>query len=276
MRRRWAAALCFAAALPLRAQESGAVYLRIDPRVGDTIHTKLEQQTEMRATARLEGEDTLVTIRSWMATVALLRHVVERGDSHGTTLLTVIDSVAVSGEGVSMPNEQQRRVLQGRSVRTRISPDGATELVEGADAVAPDVAAMFSSMPATLPDYAVSVGDSWTKTMRIPIYGQAPGRPEATVHATFKLDSLGARKGMAFISMRGYITRDTGTVRTGNGPETIGSITGALVVDAFRGWITDSRTAITVKSKLSAASPESAPMQFQLRLRQRMRAIDHR
>lgn len=275
MRRRWAAALGLAAALPLNAQPNGAVYLRIDPRVGDTIHTRLEQQTDMRATTRLEGSDSLVEIRSWMATVALLRHVVEKGDSDGTTLLTVIDSVAMRGEGVSMPNEEQRRVLQGRRVRTRISPDGATALVENAD-VAPDVAAMFSNMPATLPDYPVSVGDTWTKTMRIPLYGQAPGRPEAKVHATFKLDSLGARKGMAFISMRGSITRDTGVARAGAGTETIGSITGSLVVDAFRGWITDSRTAITVKSRLSAPSPESAPMQFQLRMRQRMRAIDHR
>ena len=277
IRRRWAAMLCFAAALPLQGQESGAVYLRIDPRVGDTIHTRLDQQTEMRATTRLEGEDTVVTIRSWMATVALLRHVVERGDSDGTALLTIIDSVAMSGEGVALPSEQQRLVLQGRTVRTHISPEGATELLEGADAIAPEVAAMFSSMPATLPDYAVSAGDSWTKTMRIPIYGQAPGRPEATVHATFRLDSLGTRKGQAFISMRGSITRETTGERSQpKSVETIGSITGGMVVDAYRGWITDSRTAITVKSHLSPASAQSAPMQFQLRMTQRMRATDRR
>lgn len=262
--------LCLAAALPASAQEGGAVYLRIDPRVGDTIHTRMDQQTEMRATTRLEGEDTTVTIRSWMATVALIRHVVENGDSGGTSLLTIIDSVAMSGEGVSLPNEQQRRVLQGRSVRTRVAPDGATELVEGGDAVAPDIAAMFSSMPATLPDYAVNVGDSWTKTMRVPIYGDAPGKPEAMVHATFRLDSLGSRKGLAFIAMRGSITRETGP---GKARETIGSITGGLVVDAYRGWITDSRTSITVRSQLSPASAQSAPMHFQLRMTQRTRAV---
>jgi hypothetical protein len=275
--RRLAAILCLAAALPAGAQEGGAVYLRIDPRVGDTIRTRMDQQTEMRASARMEGEDTVVTIRSWMATVALIRHVVERGDSEGTSLLTIIDSVAMSGEGVSLPSEQQRRVLQGRSVRTRISPDGATELVEGADAVAPDIAAMFSSMPATLPAYAVNAGDSWTKTMRVPIYGEALGKPEAMVHATFRLDSLGTRKGLAFISMRGSITRESaaerGQPRT---RETIGSITGGMVVDAYRGWITDSRTSITVKSQLSPASASSAPLHFQLRMTQRTRAVDPR
>lgn len=277
MRRRWAAMLCVAAALPMEAQESTAVYLRIDPRVGDTIYTRLDQQTEMRATARLEGVDTVVTIRSWMATIALLRHVVERGDSDGTALLTIIDSVAMSGEGVALPSEQQRLVLQGRTVRTRISPEGATELVEGGDAVTPDLAAMFSSMPATLPDYAVSAGDAWTKTMRIPIYGQAPGRAEATVHATFRLDSLGTPKGLAFISMRGSITRETPAERgQSKSVETIGSITGGMVVDAYRGWITDSRTAITVKSHLSPASAQSAPMQFQLRMTQRMQATGRR
>jgi hypothetical protein len=277
IRRRWSAMLWLVVALPAGAQDNSAVYLRIDPRVGDTIRTRLDQQTEMRATARLEGEDTAVTIRSWMATVALIRHVVESGDSKGTSLLTIIDSVAMSGEGVSLPNEQQRLVLQGRSVRTRISPDGATELVEGADAVAPEIAALFSSTPATLPDYAVNVGDSWTKTMRVPIYGQAPGKPEAMVHATFRLDSLGSRKGLAFISMRGSITRET--VADRGQPkirETIGSITGVLVVDAYRGWITDSRTSITMKSQLSPVSAESAPLQFQLRMNQRMRAIDRR
>jgi hypothetical protein len=277
IRRRWAALLCVAASLPAGAQDNSAIYLRIDPRVGDTIRTRLDQQTEMRATTRLEGEDTIVTIRSWMATVALIRHVVESGDSKGTSLLTIIDSVAMSGEGVSLPNEQQRLVLQGRSVRTRISPDGATELVEGADAVAPDIAAMFSSTPATLPDYAVDVGDSWTKTMRVPIYGQAPGKPEAMVHATFRLDSLGNRKGLAFISMRGSITRETVPDRgQPKSRETIGSITGVLVVDAYRGWITDSRTSITMKSQLSPVSAESAPLQFQLRMDQRMRAVDRR
>ena len=268
--------LCVAAAIPLEAQDN-AVYLRIDPRVGDTIHTRLDQQTEMRATARLDGEDTVVTIRSWMATVALLRHVVERGDSKGTALLTIIDSVVMSGEGVALPNEQQRLVLQGRTVRTHISPEGATELLEGGDAVTPDVAAMFSSMPASLPDYSVNVGDSWTKTMRIPIYGDALGRPEATVHATFHLDSLGTRKGMAFISMRGSITRELPAERTqAKTVETIGSITGGMVVDAYRGWITDSRTAITVRSQLSPASSQSAPLHFQLRMTQRMRATDRR
>lgn len=276
MRRRWAAVVCFAAALPLQAQDSGAVYLRIDPRVGDTIHTRLDQQTEMRATARLEGEDTVVTIRSWMSTVALLRHVVERGDSDGTALLTIIDSVAMKGEGVALPTEQQRLVLQGQTVRTRISPEGATELVDGGDAVTPDIAAMFSNMPATLPDYPVSAGDSWTRTMRVPIYGQAPGRPEATVHATFRLDSLGMR-GLAYISMRGSITREAAAERgQSKAVDTIGSITGGMVVDAYRGWITDSRTAITVKSHLSPASAQSAPMQFQLRMTQRMRATDRR
>jgi hypothetical protein len=269
--------LCLAAAVPVGAQQGGAVYLRIDPRVGDTIHTRMDQQTEMQATARLDGEDSVVTIRSWMATVALIRHVVENGDAKGTSLLTVIDSVAMSGEGVSLPSEQQRLVLQGRSVRTRISPDGATELVEGADAVAPEIAAMFSSMPATLPDYAVKVGDSWTKTMRVPIYGQAPGKPEAMVHATFRLDSLGNRKGLAFISMRGSITREAAAERgQPKSRETIGSIVGGMVVDAYRGWITDSRTSITVKSQLAPASASSAPMQFQLRMNQRTRAVERR
>ena len=277
--RRWAALACLVAAVPAGAQENTAVYLRIDPRVGDTIRTRMDQQTEMHATARLEGEDTVVTIRSWMATVALIRHVVENGDAKGTSLLTIIDSVAMSGEGVSLPSEQQRLVLQGRSVRTRISPDGATEVMEGGDAVAPDIAAMFSSMPSTLPDYAVKVGDSWTKTMQIPIYGDAPGRPEAMVHATFRLDSLGDRKGLAFISMRGGITRDgpaAGDRRQTRTRETIGSITGGMVVDAYRGWITDSRTSITVKSQLSPASSNSAPLQFQLRMTQRTQAVDRR
>jgi hypothetical protein len=263
--------------LPVQAQDNAAVYLRIDPRVGDTIHTRLEQQTEMQATARLEGADSVVEIRSWMATVALLRHVVESGDSRGTSLLTIIDSVAMSGEGVELPTEQQRLVLQGASVRTRISPDGATELIDGGEALTPDVAAIFSSMPATLPDYPVNEGDSWTKTMRVPIYGQAPGKPEATVHATFKLDSLGTRRGLAFISMRGSITREKpGERGQEKAVETIGSITGGMVVDGFRGWITDSRTTITVKSHLTSASAQSAPMRFQLKMTQRMQALDRR
>lgn len=97
------------------------------------------------------------------------------------------------------------------------------------------------------------------------------------VHATFRLDSLGTRRGLAFISMRGSITREHEMAR---GQEkmvdSIGSITGGLVVDAFRGWITDSRTSITVKSHLGPASAQSSPMRFQLKMTQRMRALERR
>ena len=62
---------------------------------------------------------------------------------------------------------------------------------------------------------------------------------------------------------------------TGDAPA-LGSITGGMVVDAYRGWITDSRTSITVKSQLSPASSNSAPLQFQLRMTQRTQAVDRR
>ena len=60
-------------------------------------------------------------------------------------------------------------------------------------------------MPSMLSRKPVAVGEKWSKEMRIPLAGD-PGA-EGTVKATLQLDSLSRSGQMAFISIRGTISR---------------------------------------------------------------------
>jgi hypothetical protein len=68
-----------------------------------------------------------------------------------------------------------------------------------------------------------------------------PGKGGA-LKATFRLDSISRTGDLAYVSLRGTLRRDS--------PPTVttGLVTGTLVVDRQRGWLTDSRATIHVTS----------------------------
>ena len=158
--RRLARAIAVAAALlagALGNARAQTVMLRIQPRVGDTMYTRFEQSVEMVGTRNVHAVDTTMTSR--MDIMILSHSLVQASDGHGTTVLAITDSVAMQGHGTgaSAPNETIRHAMQGRQAKLHIARDGSAELLGASDDVTPEVEALYSGMPATLPERLVSV-----------------------------------------------------------------------------------------------------------------------
>jgi len=264
----------FLVAAPLPAQ---GTLLQIRPRVGDTLRMRLDQQVEMSGSARVGTVDSTITVTT--RTRVLTHSVVERSETAGTTMLAVTDSVLVSttkGAQEIVP-ERARPGLQGRRVQLRVAPDGATQVVGGGDDLTPELRAAFAQMPAMLPRTAVTVGESWTRTMELPSAGPpgAPPRGGALV-ATFRLDSLTRGGELAHVSMRGTIARDGAPDEFPHGLTfaMTGAVVGTMVLDRRRGWMTDAHTTMTVKSTV-APRPGSGgrPMKVRMKVTQWLRAL---
>ena len=271
-------AVLLAAALAGSAHGAAAqgVLLQIRPRPGDTLHTRLDHQVEQRGTMRVDGTDSTRTVLTNL--LVLGRTIVLRGDVRGTTVVAYTDSVAMTtsgGEGTAFP-EEVRRSLQGTRVEMRITPDGAMSMLAGAPGT--DLQALVEQIPATLPKRAVVVGESWTKTMPIPLPGEDEGTG-ARVHATFRLDSLSTEGKYAYISMRGEFSRDSASSARSSGVKVdmSGTLAGSLQVDRHRGWMTDSRVSITVNSLLTPPEGSPAePLRYRMKITQRSRTLDKR
>jgi hypothetical protein len=265
--------LLLTAASPLSAQRGRLVTLRIHPRAGDTLYTRFEQEVEMTGTTRLGAVDTTVTMRSSML---MLSHVlVQTSDERGATVTTITDSVSLASLGMHamVPPESERRAMQGTRVRLRIAPDGSASVLESSGELAHEMRSVIPGMPSTLPDRPVAVGATWRKEMPIPVAGQASGAPAAMLRATYRLDSLSTDGSIAFISMRGTLTRDSTAHQLSHGLRitSTGTITGAMRVDRRRGWWADSHSTIELRSILTPATDsDTPPTRVQTKITQRM------
>jgi len=266
-------------ALPLQAQRSRAITLRINPRAGDTLYTRFEQTVEMSGTAHVGSADTTMTMKS---TLLLLSHlVVEASDSSGATVTAVTDSVALNSwrMGTPVPSETARRAMQGKRIQLQIAPNGSATVLDAPDELASDVRAAVSAMPSTLPDRPMKIGATWKQTTAIPVSTSTGARQgatgrAATLTATYRLDSLSRDGNVAFISMRGVLQRDSSAAPISRGLRVVsnGTITGSLRVDRKRGWWTSSDATITLESVLTPSSDTSRtrPMRVLTRIEQRM------
>jgi hypothetical protein len=267
------------AALPLHAQRTRAVTLRINPRAGDTLYTRFEQTVEMSGTTHVGAADTTMTMKS---SLLLLSHIiVDASDSSGATVTAVTDSVALSSwrMGRPMPSETARRAMEGKRIQLQIAPNGSATVLDAPDELTSDVRAAVSAMPSTLPDKPMKIGATWKKTTAIPVStstggGRGGAGRAAMLTATYRLDSLSSDGSVAFISMRGTLQRDSSAAPLSAGLRMVsnGTITGSLRVDRHRGWWTHSDATITLESVLTPASdtPGSRPMRVLTRIEQKM------
>lgn len=257
----------------LMAQSGRAIALRIKPHVGDTLYTRFEQHVEMVGTTRVGDADTTMRMTS---TMIMLSHVLVRGsDETGTIVTTITDSVSLvaEGSGAATPPESARKAMQGRRVQLHIAPDGSATVLDAPDEFAPDVRAVVSGMPSTLPDRPVPVGGTWEKRMAIPVGGRAGGAHAATLRALYRLDSLSADGDIAYISMRGTLTRDSTAVLPSHVRITsTGSITGNMRVDRRSGWWSDSFATIALTSFLTPTTltPSMQPVRVETKITQHM------
>ncbi|HJR43549.1 MAG TPA: DUF6263 family protein [Gemmatimonadaceae bacterium] len=260
----------------LPAQTS--VVLRIRPRVGDTLYTRLDQQVEMTASAKIAAGDTSMTVRTTM--LLLSRILVQGSDDEGTTVTAVTDSVAITATGsrATVPPDSYRRQLQGQRVRMRITPLGSASLVASEAGLNPDLASVISQIPATLPERAIAIGESWKQSMVIPLAGARSATRGAILHATYRLDSLSRNGNIAYISMKGTLSQDSTKVNSSRGIRltTSGSIQGLMLVDRRRGWWTDTRATITVNSLYSPLAGGAPATRVLTRITQHMRTTSNR
>ena len=249
------------------------VALRIAPPIGETMRMRLDQRMEMTGTTRVGAGDSTASVVTTLLVIS--RTFVERRDRDATILLASTDSVAASSSGADSQSvaTETRRALQGKRVRLRIAPDGATEIVSGDGGASAELNALFAQMPATLPSTPVAVGQAWSRVMRAPI-GTAGGKEGGKLQATFKLDSLSRNGDLAYVSLVGMLTRPPSSKDGWATLSTTGSMNGGLVVDRRRGWIADARMTYMVRSTMAPSSGSSGePMRFRMKVTQWVRVI---
>jgi hypothetical protein len=251
------------------------VLLQIRPHIGDTLRMHLSQTVEMTGTTRGARTDS---VRSMTTSIEVFtRAIAEQWTSNGTLMQTITDSVAMNPASAASLEDLKRRAMQAKKVWLRVSTDGAMELVDDGDPNS-ELRHIFGEMPAVLSRSAVSVGEKWTREMQIPLSSE-PGAV-GSVRATFHLDSLGKNGDIAYISMRGTMSRinTPGAAPAGPGYGTTGQLAGTIQINRRLGWITDSKSSIIVRSSIAAnpsrkGEAERAPMQVRTKITQWIRVM---
>jgi len=254
------------------------VLLQIRPHIGDTLRMHLSQTVDMTGTTRGARTDST---RSMTTSIEVFtRAIAQQWTSNGTLMQTITDSVAMNPASAGSLADLRRRAMQAKRVWMRVSTDGAMELVDDSDANS-ELRHIFGEMPAVLSRSPVSVGDKWTREMQIPLSSE-PGAVGA-VRATFQLDSLGRNGDVAYISMRGTMSRinTPGAAPAGPGYGTAGQLAGTIQIDRRLGWITDSKSSIIVRSSIATnpskkGEAERAPMQVRTKITQWIRVMRKR
>ena len=252
-----------------------SVLLQIRPHIGDTLRMHLSQTVEMTGTTRGARTDS---VRSMTTSIEVFtRAIAQQWTTNGTLMQTITDSVAMNPASAGSLADLRRRAMQAKRVWLRVSTDGAMELVDDGDPNS-ELRHIFGEMPAVLSRTSVSVGDKWTREMQIPLSNE-PGAVGA-VRATFHFDSLGRNGDIAYISMRGTMSRinTPGAAPAGPGYGTTGQLAGTIQIDRRLGWITDSRSSIIVRSSIATnpsmkGEAERAPMQVRTKITQWLRVM---
>lgn len=243
--------------------------LRISPRLGDTLRTMLEQTTEV---TDLGGARTATSTSTVVYSQSIVRGVKE----NTTTVLTIVDSVRVTGTDQHSAKRifDAQRALEGQRLVLQLRADGTVESArDGKGTALPkQVAEAMSAMPAVLPKGVVRAGDEWSRELLLPSGGPLGAKGSGKVRATFRLDSVQAKSGLAFVSMHGAIAADSAS-----GVSISGSIAGSLQFDRNRGWMTDSRMLVMLKSIMTPPPGLGlAPMKLMTRVTQRLRTLGAR
>ena len=267
---RWLAAACLAATIAPRADaQVERVRLELRPHAGDTLVMRLDQVTEVNAPRRGNTPLQVVTTLRMFS-----RAIVESTVPASSMILAITDSVVMetTDEHASAMAEQTRRQLEGRKMRMQVWRDGTVTLAGGPTEVPSDVAEMVSVMPASFPREAIAVGDTWERVMPFPQGTQLAVPLGAMVRARFRLDSLGQDGDLAYLSMEGAF--EMGDARKPRDDDPIaGTVSGAMIVNRRRGWLSESRFLVQMRATLPAVDAR-APMRFRMKITQHMRTSE--
>jgi len=240
-------------ALPAAAARGQRVALEVRPRPGDTLHVTLEQTVALTAgPAGVPDSSTSVTTNIRVHT----RDIVEQADARGTIVLATVDSIrsrTTGSMGASLYPGLDRS-LDGTRIRLRLARTGASELVGGKEQLATELHALLSAMPAVLPTAPVTVSDTWTQRLPLPSDG-AVGAGNGVLEVTFTFDSLSRTGDRAWISLRGRLVPTPGRGAS-EAPRMTGTVTGTLLLDRARGWVTESRARVALESRVPTRDGE--------------------
>jgi len=267
-------ALLVACALFSARSGAQSVTLRIHPHAGDTLHTRLEQRTEVSST----NDDGDPRGRPIATSVIIdSRTIVQSSLATSTVVLTIVDSADLHTSDAHGADQiaAAEQMLRGQRLLLQLAMDGSVENARDGNgrAVSRDFADAMSAMPAVFPRSPVRVGDRWSREMPLPSSGPLGARGMGYVSARFRLDSLSRSGRIAFVSMQGDIRPGS----RNDGVQLTGVISGVMRLDRERGWMTDSQVTVLIRSLVTPpAGAGRAPMRFVTRVTQRLRTMDKR
>jgi Family of unknown function (DUF6263) len=262
--------------------------LQLRPRAGDTLRLKMEQTTEFEGTrgrdkgsadgpggAKVAADSTTHEKSSLRV---YTRIAVEATDLDGADVTAITDSVRLtSSPGGNDAIAAALRAAEGRRVGLHVAPDGATTVAPATGMSAGPLRAVIRQMPATLPTDPVEIGQSWVRTMEIPVAPAAGGGGSAALSGTFRLDSVSRGGDIAYVSLTGRLVRSANVpygseqgTRRGRAAtvSTSGSITGSIVIDRARGWITDVRTTVVSRSLMQSNGSSTTSARMWMKIQQ--------
>jgi hypothetical protein len=260
-----------------RAQK---VLLELRPHLNDTLRMQMEQVTEMRSARPGEAAAISTTTLHMYS-----RAIVESTAHIASLILAITDSVDVRSSDANSRAmaEGVERELEGRQMRLRLWPDGSVTLNDGKASVPREVSELVSVMPASFPSRPVDVGETWIREMPIPS-GTALGIPAGSVvRLRLRLDSVSSDGNLAFVAITGSLA----PVTSADGGMVDGTVTGGLVVNRRRGWLSESRFQLELRSTMPrgvamkgasnaagpAAGTRSDGLRFRVRMSQTMKVL---
>jgi len=239
------------------------------PNVGDTLRMQLEEQREHTGTTKFGGGDST---RTMLTRLRMFSRAIVQGKLRGAvTVLAIIDSVSLT-----TTDQHARPTAAGQRMLFRLGEDGTIRIVDEETGANRGASELVALMPAALPTYPVAVGDTWARSIPMVV---ARSADEGVVRALFRLDSVSRDEKLAYISMRGDMKRDSvpaGPPR-GTRMQVTGTVSGELLLDRRRGWLTESNFAVLLHTTMTpGAAPGGHPLRFLTRITQRMRTLDRK
>jgi hypothetical protein len=250
--------------------------LELRPRLGDTLRMRLDQVTEVSG-SRKGGSATMKAVVTTLTMFS--RAIVESSAPASALILAVTDSVEVTStdEHARALAATTQRQMRGRQMRLRLAPDGTVSVAPQTGDIPKEVTDLVSVMPASFPKDPVAVGEIWFREMPI-ASGASLGMPVGgVVRAVFRLDSVSRAGELAYVSMRGALEQQPALLQGAAASSLAGSVTGTIVVNRRRGWLSESRFLVEMRTTVAGRSvAPTAPMQFQMKITQHMTVFDKR
>ena len=240
------------------------VQLELRPKAGDTLRMRLDQLVEVSGT-----RDGRTPIQIGSRFTMFSRAIVEGAGASGARILAITDSITMDArdEQSRLLAEDARRQLVGRQMRLLLTPDGLVEVADDVRKMPREVSDLVAVMPASFPKEPIAVGDTWMRQMPIPPSAQFGIPLGGLVRARFRLDSLSQGGTLAYVSMRGTVESASGRPDTAGG-----SVSGSMVVNRRRGWLSESKFLVQLRaSVVSPGAATTAPTNFRVKVTQHMR-----